>query len=235
MYHSVTFGEKNTWTDWGLIPSSRPVFVPPTAKEKFIDIPGKSGPMDLSTLYAGRTVFANRQGSLEFIVTDQTRDWEELYSEITEYLHGRKLRASLEDDPDYFYEGRFSVNAWKSQKDFSRIVIDYNVGPYKKFFSGTLDDWLWDPFDFEEGMIMDYLDLEVNGPDSLTVEIIGGPQEVVPKITASRPMTVKYKGKIYELEAKLNRIPDMILDEGLNQLIFSGNGHVTIDYRGGSL
>ena len=28
-YHSVVFGEKNTWDDWHLVPSSRPVINPP--------------------------------------------------------------------------------------------------------------------------------------------------------------------------------------------------------------
>ena len=51
MYHSITFGEKNTWDDWHLIPSSRPVFNPPVFREKFIDIPGVSGLLDLSTIY----------------------------------------------------------------------------------------------------------------------------------------------------------------------------------------
>ena len=36
--------------------------------------------------------------------------------ERMDYLHGQTMRAILEDDPEYFYEGRFTVNAWKSEK-----------------------------------------------------------------------------------------------------------------------
>mgnify|MGYP007025187911 FL=1 len=55
--------------------------------------------------------------------------WHSVYSEIMDLIHGQSLRAILEDDPEYFYEGRFTVNSWKSQKDWSRITIDYSVGP----------------------------------------------------------------------------------------------------------
>ena len=46
MYHSITIGSKNTWDDWYLIPSSRPVVNPPKPKTKYIDIPGADGHLD---------------------------------------------------------------------------------------------------------------------------------------------------------------------------------------------
>ena len=58
--------------------------------------------------------------------------WGVLYSEIMAYLHGKRMRAVLEDDPGYYYEGRFAVNEWKSEANWSSIVIDYEVEPYKK-------------------------------------------------------------------------------------------------------
>ena len=48
-------------------------------------------------------------------------------------------------------------------------------------------------------------------------------------------MSVAYKTKSYQLVKGLNYVPEMILDEGINILIFSGSGIVTVDYRGGSL
>ena len=134
MYHSITFGEKNTWDDWHLVPTSLPVFNPPAQKVKTIDIPGGDGVIDLSQALTGYPVFQNRTGSFEFIVPNGFEPWESgrieqapwhsVYSEIMDYLHGQSLRAILEDDPEYFYEGRFTVNSWKSPKDWSRITID---------------------------------------------------------------------------------------------------------------
>lgn len=153
LYHSITFGDKNTWDDWRLVPSSRPVFNPPAQKVKTLDIPGGDGVLDLSQALTGYPVYQNRTGSLEFIVMNDFKPWHMAYSDIMDYLHGQTLRATLEDDPEYFYEGRFTVNAWKSQKDWSRIVIDYNVGPYKWAQINSIEEWPWDPFNFQNGVI----------------------------------------------------------------------------------
>ena len=68
MYHSVTFGDKNTWDDWRLVPASRPVFNPPAQKVKTLEIPGGDGVIDLSQSLTGYPVYQNRTGSIEFIV-----------------------------------------------------------------------------------------------------------------------------------------------------------------------
>lgn len=160
MYHSVTFGDKNTWDDWHLVPSSRPVFNPPTLKTKTLEIPGGDGVIDLSEALTGYPVYNNRTGSMEFIVVNDFyepvkthQEWYEVYSNIMDYLHGQQLQAFLEDDKEYYYEGRFTVNNWKSDKNHSIITIDYDVGPYKWLIHSSLEDWLWDPFNFETGVI----------------------------------------------------------------------------------
>lgn len=160
MYHSITFGDKNTWDDWHLVPSSRPVFNPPSVKTKTLDIPGGDGVIDLTESLTGYPVYNNRSGSIEFIVlndfcqpVDTHEEWYETYSKIMDYLHGQEMKAILDDDKEYYYEGRFTVNSWKSDKNYSKITIDYSVGPYKWLIRSILDDWLWDPFNFETGII----------------------------------------------------------------------------------
>lgn len=153
MYHSVTFGEMNTWDDWRLVPTSRPLFNPPSQKVKTLEIPGGDGVIDLSQSLTGYPVFQNRTGSIEFVVINGFKRWHMAYSDIMDYLHGQNMRAVLEDDPEYFYEGRFTVNAWKSDKDNSKITIDYDVGPYKWSLLSSTEDWRWDPFNFQNGVI----------------------------------------------------------------------------------
>lgn len=81
MYHSITFdfgekNKKNTWDDWHLVSTSRPVFNPPAQKVKTIDIPGGDGVIDLSQALTGYPVFQNRTGSFEFIVPNGFEPWE---------------------------------------------------------------------------------------------------------------------------------------------------------------
>lgn len=147
MYHSVIFGEKNTWDDWHLIPTSRPVINPPEPKINQVEIPGSDGSLDLTNALNPFVYFKNRTGSIEFMIVNDLyylvrthEEWFEVYSEIANYLHGQKMRMILEDDPDYFYEGRFKVNSFKSGKNYSTITIDYDVNPYKWSVVSTLDN-----------------------------------------------------------------------------------------------
>ncbi len=237
MYHSITFGNKNTWDDWFLIPSSRPVFKPPEAKTLFLEIPGADGVLDLSTALTGDMHYGSRIGSLEFIVDNGHKEWFESYSDISDYLHGQKMKAILEDDPSYYYEGRFTVNEWKSDKWHSLIVIDYVVDPYKlELFSG-IEDWIWDSFNFETGIIREYKNLVIDGVLNFYME--GSRKPIVPSfIVASsdgKGVTVTYNGATYDLKDGESRIINIKLGQGIHLLTFKGNATVSINYRGGRL
>lgn len=243
MYHSIIFGNKNTWADWYLIPASRPVFNPPAPKTKFVDIPGADWHLDLSTSLTGDIAYSQREGSFEFIVDNgQLSDynstiWFDLYSEIMDYLHGQIVQAMLEDDPNFYYEGRFAVNEWKSDPQNSKIVIDYNVAPYKYEVISSLEDWVWDTFSFESGIIREYKDLRVNG--SLEFVVVGRRMSVVPTFIVNsddgKGLKVKFNGVTYDLPDGSSRVINIRTIEGKNTLTFTGNGTVSIDYRGGRL
>lgn len=234
MYHSITLGNKNTWDDWHLIPKTRPLVNPPQVKTNYIDIPGGDGVLDLTTALSGRPLYKNRTGSWEFIVENGFKSWSSLFSEIMGYLQGQQMRATLEDDPLYYYEGRFSVNAWKSDPYYSLIVIDYDVGPYKREVDGHNDKWLWDTFNFETGIIYNYKNLPVSG--SLNVTVIGSMMPSVPTIiTTATGMKVTFGSKTYNLSKGVNIIDDIVMVSGENILTFTGTGTVTIEYNGGVL
>ena len=161
----------NTWNDWHLIPSSRPLINPPSFKSNYIDIPGANGSIDASTTIltyprynldgsiASSTIsesyptYNNRTGSIEFYVMNDYGEWYNRFSEAMDYLHGQKVKIILEDEPDYYYQGRMTVNQWRSEKDWSKIVLDYNVAPFKYEIFSSIEKWLWDPFSFVDGVI----------------------------------------------------------------------------------
>lgn len=237
--HSVTFGDKNSWTDWHLVPSSRPVFAPPKLKTNYVDIPGMNGSLDLSEAVSGRPVYDNRQGSLDFYVDVQYKDkssWIELYSDIMAYLHGRRLEAYLDDEPYYRYVGRFEVDSWKSG-DGEAITINYDVYPYKMEPSWSNENWLWDPFDFENGVIRNFKSLTVDG--SLTVSIPKTQDWQAPTITVDSTdnsgMDVKYNGKTYHLNEGVNRNPNLMVKDSDATFTFTGKGTISMRMRGGIL
>lgn len=147
--------DRNTWNNWHLIPTSRPTFAMPSQKTNTVEIPGTDGYVDLSYALTKYPTFGNREGSFEFIVENDFKPWQILYSEIAAFLHGQRLRCVLEDDPEYYYEGRFWIDNWKSNNDgtWSNITLGYSVEPYKTAILSTADAWLWDPFNFYTGVI----------------------------------------------------------------------------------
>jgi len=245
-YHSITIGDKNTWDDWHLVPTSRPKFNMPPVKTQYIDIPGSDGVLDLTTALTGRPMYGNRQGSFEFLVMNDYGNWYDRYSEIATYLHGRSFRAVLNDDPLYYYEGRFSVNEWKSERDWSRLVIDYNVGPYKLSTLSPGERWLWDPFRFtgtatgRGDIIQSYKNIMVNG--TTEIDYIGDVYEssfvinVLPRTSGEEPsVTFTYDGKSYLLKKGTQTLTAVKMQEGNNHLVFTGRGILTIENTGGRL
>lgn len=242
-FHSITIGNKNTWDDWHLVPTSRPLVTPPPVKTHFVEIPGSDEIIDLTDVLAGRPVYGNRTGSWEFLVINSGQlepnsdygEWHERYSTIMAYLQGREHEAILDDDPGYYYEGRFTVGSWSSQKGNSIITISYNVDPYKRDVYGANTRWLWDPFNFETGVIRSYKNMVVR--NSLTVKYIStGVISSIPIITTSASgMTVQFDGTTYNLKKGANTMQFMHFEEGENRLVFTGNGRITIEAIGGIL
>lgn len=141
--------DRNTWEDWGLIPTSRPLVAPPEQKRTKIEIPSTSGDLDLSYDLVPYPIFQNRTGSWEFKVASD-KPWFVLQQEIGSYLHGRDVRVILKDDPAYYYTGVCYIESWDSANDGSgsTISIGYDLEPYKKYIYSSIDEWEWNPFNF---------------------------------------------------------------------------------------
>ena len=135
MYHSLIINVDdryiNTWDDWFLIPSSRPVISPPIERTTFVTVAGRDGMLDYSQSVSQKAVYDNRTGKIEFYVENDVPgwDWETAYTTVCETLKGKRVRFALEDNPAHYYEGLLWVNAWKSQKGNSTITLEYNVHP----------------------------------------------------------------------------------------------------------
>lgn len=147
----------NTYDDWFLIPTSRPVIQPPKPKQQVVDVPGANGLTDLSRSLTGYPVFQNRQGSNEYLIeNDKWPKWLDALTEVSNKLDGQYLRMYFEDEePEYYYVGTWSVSTWQTGDIYSTITIEYDLYPYKmkNSYSGRLDQ-TWDLFNFNKDYIM---------------------------------------------------------------------------------
>lgn len=267
--HSITFGKlsqktvadvggtgrtfsyvdgKNTWADWKLIPSQKPIVNPPPPIFKHIEVPGMYGVLDLSRILTGRMNYQNRTGSWEFVIDhDRNTHFETAYSEIMNYLHGENLVCVLSDDPAFYYEGSFSVSSPKSNAGWTVLSIDYNLYPFKRHIQDTSEPWLWDPFNFENGVITEgqYAIISVPAYSSKDLNVYACEEAIKPLIYCDTAfgVTVTINGRTQSLKPGWFDYPGIILSRSDNKDFktvrftnsLNGTTRVGIKYRGGEL
>lgn len=252
--HSIIFGSKHSWEDWKLIPTKRYSIPPPEIDTKLVEIPGASGFLDLTSSLTGFPMYKSRECSFEFYVAHDQTDlpWDRLYAQIVGYLHGMTRQLILTDDPGYYYTGYFEVENFTSGKSYSSVSIKGTLQPYKWLRWTTLEEWMWDPFDFIYGEITQsmFKDITVTSGSQNFRRWEArhvGTAPVCPKITVSGGnMTLKIdnhgtgKGvKTFELQNGLNDNPQIMLccpdpDDYINMTI-EGSGTVSFDFRPGGI
>lgn len=230
--YGVTIGDKHSYLDFGLILSSQ-VISPPEPKLNLVEVPMRNGSIDLTETLSGEVKYEDRKITLTFSVIDPRRTWAYQISKIQNYLHGQRMKIIFDEDKAFYYIGRVSVNTWTSNQGIGKLVLTCTVDPFKYDISSSSEDWLWDPFDFEVGIINETKDISVSG--TATVTLIGRSKGNVPVFTASEAMTLTFEGTDYELQQGSQKFYELLLKEGENELTFTGNGTITIDYTGGSL
>ena len=266
MYHSLIFIDPttdkriNTYNDWFLAPTQRPVIAPAELKEKYLEIPGASLSIDMSEALTGYPTYKNREGSFSFYALNalddipKVRSWTYRYNQIKEFLHGKQLKMYLEDEADYFYYGRFQVEDWETSPSENRSIvkIKYNLEPYKWTWQLTNEKWLWDPFNFETGYIYETgpekFVLNVNsssyteytfGNDGYETRVPTVPIFNVENMTAT--ITLKFVNEQLGISVEHvlsdgeNELLDCIITNNEWKLSLKGKGKVSIVYRKGRL
>ena len=129
--HGVTFGTKHSYRAWGLMLSVRPEISPPRPQLKLIQVPGSNTVIDLTEALTGEVKYEPRKIKCIFSVVDGRSKWSAVYSEVLNDVHGKRLKITMDDDPNYYYIGRVVVNQWESEEAIATIVIEAEVEPFK--------------------------------------------------------------------------------------------------------
>ena len=213
--NGILFGNKHTYDDWDLVITGKSLGLP-TPKTSSVDVDGADGSIDTSEVLSGEIKFSNRRLEFELTMTTDYDEYNELVTNITNYLHGRKLKIILDEDDSYYYYGRCRINQWASDKRIGKIVISCDCEPYKY----TLRPMI--------------VTSKISG--KTYVKVVGKRMTVTPIIEVSNDMEIIVDGKSNKLSAgEQNEILDLFIKEGVNTLVFNGNGEVKISYIGGEL
>ena len=213
-------------TDFGGVHSSRDLHLvqakvdvqPAKPKTKFIDIPGADGSKDYSESPAGRVVYSTRKITWTYKLYPGD-DWAAKYTEVSNAINGIACRITLDDDPDYYYQGRVTVDKYATDSILHTITVVATCQPYK----------LWQS--------------ESKASDSLTTAyktllLTNNRMRVVPTITVTADTTLLWHGNTFSLSPGTHKVLDIELTEGANYLqakTTSGTGSITVAYRKGAL
>lgn len=196
---NITVGNKtiNTWDDWHIVPTKRPVVSLPTVKTQYIDIPGSNGRLDFTEVLAGEPLYNDREGSWEFVILNGYQEWHVLYETIKNFLHGKEATVVLDDAPEYQYKGRLTFDSWEAGEHNSNVTIGYVFSPYKSYAEGEAADWRWDDLTFKtDDYIIYYGTFDVSGekPRNLYNPTT---DSVALALTCTSTMNVEYHNNIY--------------------------------------
>ena len=243
--HAITFTSldgtvsKHTWEDWHLIPTSRPTMSIPGTQNKFVEIPGMDGSYDISDYLRADTAYTDRSGSFEFVVDNDHEDWLTVYRALITFIHGQRLKMTLEDDPEWYYEGRFTVDEWKSEPARSKIAISYRVAPFKySIYGDFVQNVLWDTFCFERDMdfsILYHITLD-NETTSIDIESYGVRSAIMVKLISGTGGNATFCG----VSRTINSVGEIVTlgqgsRVGSDRLTITGTGVFDIGWRKVSL
>ena len=227
----------DTYDEFRLIMSSKNI-APAEPKQNFLELPARNGNLDLSETLTGLPMYGNREITVTLGGKMSRVAWMQILSKFNNRYHNRTVQVTFEDDPNYYWEGRLSVNDdIELGQEVATFSFLLNAQPYKleSRDGGEGSCQAWDTFVFSTDIFRDYYGLTVDG--TLTVNVYGNEMPVIPTFNVSNAdgLKVSFGGQEYSLTNGKNKIYDIVTMPGNNILTFSGKGTVTIEYRGGSL
>lgn len=215
MLNDVIFNnEKSAFYDWNIVLTKAEIPLP-TPKTSIVDIKGADGVLDLTEALTGDVQYNNRQIKLTFEMMDDT-DYYDLISDISNYLHGQKIKFTLNNDEDYYYTGRATINQWECVKRKGKIVIQVDCEPYKYAVIETIKK------------------VQVSN-QTKTVTLSNNRKRVCPMLNVTGTITLTINGVDYNLAEGKQQLINFRLVEGNNVVKVSGNGTLTVNYRQGAL
>lgn len=227
--NGVTFENLHSFSDFGLLLKSKVIGIP-SAKTNFVEVPFRDGSIDMTESLSDEIKYDDRPLEFTFTAMNSLYSWASILSDVTNAIHGKRMKIILDDDASFYYVGRVEVDSWSSDKQLGTIVIKAKCEPYKYDINLVNDEW--DSFDFENGVVNDLVDVTVSGELDFSVVTLRKTKNV--EFTTTANMNLIYKGVTYALNTGKTRFIQR-LDVGKNDFKIVGNGKFTLSMEGGIL
>lgn len=238
LYVEETAKTFHTLDDWQLALGNNNYIGEPEMETTYIQIPGRNGLIDASEAITGRRVFKKRPLAFELGGKNPRLNWDGIISKMRNEIHGRVCRITLDNDRAYYWRGRVFLEDFDRFRELGTFTLSVpNADPYKYSLTTSAEPWLWDPFNFETGIITYIGAVTVSGTETITIP--AGYMPTAPEIVVSDlsgTLTLDYGGQTYTLTTGTNKIPSILVGGSADvELTFTGDAKVQIVYRSGSL
>ena len=205
--------------DWECYPTRFSIGIAEPNIEK-VNVPYSSGALYLANLAGEFPTYKNREISLPMLIVGEHPQL--IYSAINNQINGKKIKLTLSDDEDYYWEGYARVGTLTShgwQWDFVLYVDAY---PYK--------------YELEEQNI------EMSATQSYGRYFECGDMPVVPTFTLNTgDAGIRFNGKYHRMSTvgATYKFPDIVFQKDSNYLSLQKYGStgttITVTYRNGRL
>lgn len=196
----------------------------PAQQVNLVEIPGRNGPLDLSTaLTSGEPTYGSRTMTATLETSEGTRDDRtQQVSNIINLLDGRRLQIILPDDPGRYIEGRVSIKTLYNDPVHAAVSV-----------TAVCDPWRYNRTESS---------IQVKCSTGKSIERVlcnGGRRPVIPQVTVSgQNAAVELSSDVYtwELSAGTYALVDLVLPAySRKPITCRGRGTVTFTYREGVL
>lgn len=191
-----------------------------TARENYVDIPGHSGPLDLSTVLTdGEPFYGSRELEVTLESSEGTRlEREDRINQMINRLDGLRMDITLPDDPNHYISGRVRVERLFNNPAHGSVQV-----------TATCDPWRYNKSETVVGLI-------AKETEQTAVLINNGRKSVVPNITVTGgAVNLKFADQngehTWTLSPGTYLLADIYLKTGAAPLRYSGTGQVTLTYR----
>ena len=217
IFTGALIGDEHTLRDWGAIITNSDVIGMPEPNTILLEVPGRSGRLDLSEVLTGDVTYSNREIKLELAAQTNRDRWTETCFHIFNKFHGRVVHVSFDEDPVHFYVGRCSITSPKRVATAGTMVITIDAEPYRY-----------------ESEVYEVTLTGATNTLSGTVENLRMP--AVPKVTVAGACQLFAGGKAYELTAGEDLdVPGLVFGPYENPVSVTGASSITFRFRRGCL
>ena len=232
----ATINGLHTYRDFGLVVSNTDVVGTPTVKTNIIDVPGSSVRIDLTETLTGKAEYEGRTLTFTLGKTAKIDAWDTLFRTFLNKFHGSSVKVILDSCPEYYFKGRASVDSFERSRSLGSFTLTVDADPYRYDITTSAEDWLWDSFNFETGIIREYKNISVSSSYTLTVP--GSDVPVTPSFTVSGLSGSGYVtcgSTRYTLKNGTNKFSDLVIPTSGATLRFTGTFTLTVNFQGMSL